>query len=120
AGEQVSRRNAAPKWLFPGKPRGSPTLKAAGGVTVTGRGDVSRGEVDDCGALEQDDPVTWETPWLSTGRTGIAEAPYQTPPTRPASTPGAATGGTRKWRCSTSGSAVACKGTTTTSVSMGT
>ena len=46
----------------PGKPRGSPTLKAAGGVTGNGRGGASRGGVDDHGTLEEGSPVTWEAP----------------------------------------------------------
>src|SRR3954470_8984871 len=48
--------------VLPGKPRGSPTLKAAGCVTAAGRGGASRGGVDDRGALEEDGPVTWEAP----------------------------------------------------------
>ena len=46
----------------PGKPRGSPTLKAAGGVTGNGRGGASRGGVDDYGTCEEGNPVTWEAP----------------------------------------------------------
>src|SRR4051812_4622649 len=58
--------------VLPGKPRGSPTLKAAGGVTDSGRGGASRGGVDDRGALEEDGPVTWEAPVCprATGRAG--------------------------------------------------
>ena len=48
--------------VLPGKPRGSPTLKAAGGVTGNGRGGASRGGVDDHGTLEEGSPVTWEAP----------------------------------------------------------
>jgi hypothetical protein len=57
----------------PGKPRGSPTLKAAGGVTVNGRGGTSPGGVDDHGTLAQGNPVTGEAPAgprVSAGRRG--------------------------------------------------
>src|SRR5436853_3477126 len=47
---------------FSGKPRGSPTLKAAGGVTGNGRGGASRGGVGDYGTSEEGNPVTWEAP----------------------------------------------------------
>src|SRR5947209_7864597 len=40
----------------PGEPRGSPTLKAAGGATGNGRGGVSRGGVDDYGTSEEGNP----------------------------------------------------------------
>src|SRR5919202_4914419 len=62
-----------------GKPRGSPTLKAVGGVTVNGRGGASRGGVDDHGTLEEGSPVTWEAPAgprVLAGRRGTrAQAP---------------------------------------------
>ncbi len=71
--------------VLPGKPKGSPTLKAAEGVTVKGRGGVFRGGVDDRGTFEADGPVTWETPVCPRSVRGWRRPRTQTPPTRQAS-----------------------------------
>src|SRR4051794_40093430 len=94
---EVGRRTSeprvcSPEMVLPGKPRGAPTLKAAGGVTVSGRGGASRGGVDDRGALEEDGPVTWEAPVCPRAMRGSRRPRPQTPPARRASADARAAG----------------------------
>jgi hypothetical protein len=62
--------------VLPGKPRGSPTLKAVEDVTANGRGGVFRGGVDDRGTFEEDGPVTWEAPVCPRTNAGLTETPH--------------------------------------------
>ena len=72
----MGRGYAAPKGLCPGKPRGSPTLKAAGGVTAT----WARRRLPRRGGrprhARRGRPSNLGGPCLSTATAGLAEAPF--------------------------------------------